>query len=171
MTNFYTIQTIEFHKAAIVAQEEKAAKRTEDVGLSAWADDSVISFHRAAIAALELGTEHGINGPAMMAMRLMEGDRMVKATQKMGKFGPVWLLAADEAAKFGRKFIPVGVVGSSIVQKKLGLSQTRMVAPAQRQMEYTATTAGMTFILQEAPKAATHNDRDDCDRYGGLENY
>lgn len=169
MTNFYTIQTIEFHKAAIVAQEEKAAKRTEDVGLSAWADDSIISFHRFAIKALELGAEHGMNGPAMVTLRLMEGDRMVNAELIESQFGSTWLLSADEAEKFGRKFVPTG--SKSRIQKQLGLTEAQTIWPAQRQVLSNVNYAGMTFILQEAPKAATHNNHDDCDRYGGLENY
>ena len=59
----YTIQTIEFHKEALAFAKECAAKRTEDVGLSVWADNAIMSWHEFAIDALELGAEHGMNGP------------------------------------------------------------------------------------------------------------
>jgi hypothetical protein len=147
----YTIQTIEFHKEALAFAKECAAKRTEDVGLSVWADNAIIGFHEFAIDALELGAEHGMNGPAMMATRLMKGDRVVAAEIVQSEFGPVWKLSADEAAKFGRKFVPTG--SKSRIQKQLGLAETKMAWPAQRQVLNNANYAGVTYILQEAPKA------------------
>lgn len=146
----YTIQTIEFHKEALAFAKECAAKRTEDVGLSVWADSAIIHFHEFAIDALELGAQNGMNGPAMMATRLMEGDRVVAAEMVQSEFGPAWKLSADEAAKFGRKFVPTG---KSRIQKQLGLAETKMVWPAQRQVLSNANYAGVTYFLQEAPKA------------------
>ena len=167
MSNFYTIQTIEFHKEALAFAKECAAKRTEDVGLSAWTDNAVIGFHEFALSALELGAQNGMNGPAMMATRLMEGNRVVIAELIQSEFGPAWMLAADEAEKFGRKFVPTG--SKSRIQKQLGLTEAKVVWPTQRQVLHNANYAGVTYILQEVSKAAAHND--DCDRYGGLENY
>lgn len=147
----YKIETAEFHKEALAFAEECAAKRTEDVGLSVWADNAIIGFHEFAIRALELGAQNGMNGPAMMAKRLMEGDRVVVAELIETQYGPAWMLAADEAEKFGRKFVPTGT--KSRIQKQLGLTEAQVVWPAQRQVLSNANYAGVTYILQEAPKA------------------
>jgi hypothetical protein len=60
--------------------------------------------------------------------RLFEGDRMVLAIVIDGKFGSVWLLDRSEQERFGRTFVPTGE--KSRVQKKLGLHEGSIIAPA-----------------------------------------
>lgn len=59
---------------------------------------------------------------------LYENDRRVAARLIETQFGPSWLLRDDEAARFGRRFIPEG--DNSRIQKKLGLNEKPEMAPA-----------------------------------------
>lgn len=65
---------------------------------------------------------------------LFQGNRRVRARLIKTRFGISWLLDDEEAARFGRKFLPEG--SRSTVQKNLGLHEAMELAPA------AATTAG-----------------------------
>jgi len=69
------------------------------------------------------------NGGMSAFPALLEGEREVNAKIIDGKFGPVWLLADSEEARFGRRFIPVGE--RSRVQRELGLHEGEVDAPAK----------------------------------------
>lgn len=59
---------------------------------------------------------------------LFEGNRRVRARLIETRLGECWLLDDEEAARFGRKFLPEGF--KSHIQKKLGLHQSLEWAPA-----------------------------------------
>lgn len=64
---------------------------------------------------------------------LYEGDRRVRARIVTGKWGLSWLVDGDDAAKFGRKWLPYGL--DSKVQKALGLRERPELAPALAQLQ------------------------------------
>lgn len=153
----YTIMTIEKHEREMAESKERNIRRldynVEEVALSSWADANMRSFHEEAIKALRLGAEHGIDGPAGYFPRLLEGERVVDARIIQGQYGRSWLLSAAEAARFGRKFVPMGE--NSRVQKKLGISEAMVVAPASRTMDSHCASIGcpVTFRLVEKKAA------------------
>lgn len=64
------------------------------------------------------------NGGRAIFTGLYEGDRRVIAKVVQTRFGSSWMLDDAEAAKFGRKFIPLqSHNGRSRVQAQLGLSE------------------------------------------------
>lgn len=152
----YKIETIEKHTAEMEQNTKDNIRRLDcdvsDVALSSWASDTMISFAHFAIEALKLGAENGIDGPAGYFNRLMQGERVVDAKLISGQYGMVWLLSDSEAATFGRKFIPFSGRGKSSVQKKLGLSETEIVAKASRNVQSFCGFIGgcVTFRLVEA---------------------
>ncbi len=91
--------------------------------LSQWASGLTAQLKNAQANILEAGGTHCFWG------LYFQGQR-VAAKQIEGQFGVVWILRDDEAAKFGRKFIPVSY-GKSRVQKKLGLVELEETAPAR----------------------------------------
>lgn len=116
------------------ARHEQAAfdsfERCDTDGfLSQWAHGFLAEEARAKAALIENGGMKTFDG-------LYEGDRRVAARtiQVKNKFShktdTLWLLRDDEAAKFGRKFIPFDYTGKGRIQKSLGLTQREESAPA-----------------------------------------
>jgi hypothetical protein len=148
----YRIETIEYHKNAIQATADKDKDRweqnVEEVAMSSWGASQMISYHRAAIAALECGAENGIDGPAGVKTILCDTDGEIEAKLVNGQYGLVWLLGDTAADQYGRRFIPYGE--RSRVQKQNGLHQEEVVAPAKRY--FGTACAGMgspvSFYLQ-----------------------
>ena len=68
------------------------------------------------------------NGGKAKFVGLYHGTERIAAKVIDGKFGTVWMLRDDAAAKFGRKFVPVG--RTSKVQKSLGMCERPETAPA-----------------------------------------
>lgn len=64
---------------------------------------------------------------------LYEGDRRLMAKLIHTQFGPSWLLHDDEAAVFGRRFIPA--TEKSRVRAKLGLRERPENAPAWAKLD------------------------------------
>lgn len=105
-------------KAAQCAQSayDSFERCDTDGFLSQWASNLTSNLHRAKAEIAARGGKHHFTG-------LYEGDRRVAARMIDTQFGDAWLLREDEAAKFGRKFIPTG--STSRIQKKLGLAQRK----------------------------------------------
>ena len=115
-------------------RERESWERSDTDGfLSQWA--SGLS-QRLAIRRAELIE----NGRIGYFVGLYDGDRRVAAKQIRGQYGWVWLLRDDEAAKYGRKFIPVAPYdGVSRVQKSLGLAEIGETAPAWADIKGSGT--------------------------------
>lgn len=104
------------------AERERSFEQSDTDGfLSQRASDIMALRYERAAEILEAGNTALFNG-------LYEGERRVAARVIQGQFGDSWLLDDAEAAKFGRKFVPMG--NTSRVQKQLGLSQRKETAPA-----------------------------------------
>lgn len=119
-------QTAAELRAKAAAAEQEAYDSFErcdtDGFISQWAHGLSATRDRTQAEILE-------NGGVSEFWGLYECDRRVKARLIDGKFGMSWLLSDEEADKFGRRFIPVG--DNSRVQKKLGLSERKELAPAE----------------------------------------
>lgn len=120
--------TPEQHDAEAQRLRAEAAASFErcdtDGFLSQWATGISAQEHALAAEILRNGGQYEYWG-------LYQGDRRLAAKMIDGQFGPVWLLREDEAATFGRKFIPVVLDKASRVQKKLGLTERREMAPSR----------------------------------------
>lgn len=68
---------------------------------------------------------------------LYDGNRRVAAREIDTQYGSSWLLSDDEAARYGRKFIPTGE--TSRVQRKLGLREAEERAPAWAKLDGRGT--------------------------------
>ena len=68
------------------------------------------------------------DGKAWLPALVDASGRLVKAKMIFGQYGPVWLLDDAGEAKYGRKFVPMGL--RSRVQKKLGLHEDQRKLPA-----------------------------------------
>jgi hypothetical protein len=144
----YPIQTIEHHTAELARHADEHSRRNAqdvaDVGLSQWAGTAMISYHRRAIEALELGNQNGINGPATTVIALTDNGRRVDAVLVDGRWGHQWKLSQTEATKYGRRFLPTGQLTSrknSRVLKSLGLCERELIRPAVAYL--TPHTAGI----------------------------
>jgi hypothetical protein len=102
------------------ARESRALCDTDGF-LSQGASDEMAERYEIAAKWLEHGKTHEFNC-------LFHGDREVCARQFDGQYGLVWIVAEEEEARFGRKFIPVGK--KSRIQKELGLSERMERRPA-----------------------------------------
>lgn len=93
--------------------------------LSQWASDITAQQLERQAHIAEAGGRAQFTG-------LYQGKRRVAAkmvsSQFMGRTRSSWLLRDDEAARFGRKWVPVGL--RSRVQGKLGLTERQEWAPA-----------------------------------------
>lgn len=161
--NRYPIKTVEYHEKQLEDCQSNNRRRLDldvsDVALSTWADATMVEFHRLAIAALKRGAENGIDGPAGYFPRLyaVEYEKEVELDARLvsGQYGLVWLLSDKDAERFGRRFIPTGK--GSRVQRKLGLREDTVLAPAER----FAEPSGADFIgapiffslVEKRPKA------------------
>ena len=94
--------------------------------------------HHEALKALALGAVHGINGPAVEADFLMDGNGTVVAYEKVWKAfvrqppKVMWELPRAQAERLGRWNIPAGE--KSRIQKQLGLREARAIVPAEREV-------------------------------------
>ena len=105
----------------IDASYESFERCDTDGFMSQWAHDIMAQVNRKKAEIVENGNMAVFGG-------LYDGDRRVMAKVIDTKFGASWLLSDDEAAKYGRKFVPIGI--NSRVQKQLGLSECNEMAPA-----------------------------------------
>lgn len=82
---------------------------------------------------------------------LYDGDRRVAARMIEGRYGWSWLLSDDEAERYGRKFIPLGVANGksgSRVQKRLGLTERQELAPARADLDGSGTgLSGTAWVV------------------------
>lgn len=94
--------------------------------------------HHEALKALALGAVHGINGPAVEADFLMDGNGNVVAYEKVWKAferqppKQMWKLPRAQAERLGRWNIPAGE--KSRIQKQLGLREAHAIVPAEREV-------------------------------------
>jgi len=124
-----TNQTAEQLDAAAAAHRKEAADSFDrcdtDGFISQWA--SGICTREA-----ELQAEIVRNGGKAEFWGLYTADgKRVAAKMIEGQYGLVWLLRDDAADTFGRRFVPVNIEGKSRVQKKLGLTEVKEIAPAE----------------------------------------
>ena len=154
------ITTIANHTAAIESNTKRNIERldynVEDVALSSWGSSMMISAHHTAIRALELGAEHGIDGPACdIDVLCREDGTIVSAKMIDGKYGPCWMLAPEAEAEFGRKFIPAakakiedwrdeeGILHNRVIRvpgrimKGFGLHEEKRIVEASRWLDGT----------------------------------
>jgi hypothetical protein len=123
--NAHTEQTPADLRARAVASRKASQESYErcdtDGFLSQRASDTMAMVWNAQASLIESGKTYIFIG-------LYHNGRRVAAKQIPTKFGYTWLLRDDEAAIFGRKFIPIG--NKSRVQKELGLDEQKETAPA-----------------------------------------
>jgi hypothetical protein len=105
----------------LAAKEESFDRCDTDGFLSQWS--SGLSA-RLCSAKAELVA----NGKMSDFVGLYDGERRLAAKLVNGQYGLVWLLREDEEARYGRKFVPTGK--RSTVQRRLGLSECKELAPA-----------------------------------------
>lgn len=82
--------------------------------LSQWASGLTAQMHRLQAQVVEAGGVWEFSG-------LYCGRRRLAAKVIRTAYGSCWLLRDDEAAKYGRRFIPRG--GNSRVQRQMGLTE------------------------------------------------
>jgi hypothetical protein len=114
---------------ALEAQARDAIQRAHDSFersdtdgcLTQWACGITADLRRRQAQILRDGAQAVFEG-------LYEGNRRVRARLIENQYGEAWLLDDEEAALFGRRFIPEG--RKSSMQKKKGLHQALEWAPA-----------------------------------------
>jgi len=73
-------------------------------------------------------------GNTAIFLGLYDGEHRVRAREVFTQYGTYcWLLDDEEAARYGRKFLPMGE--NSRVQKKLGLREANESAPAWAKLD------------------------------------
>lgn len=134
------IRTVEYHRAEIEKDTAANARRLdldgEDAALSTWAASQMITWNHIAIKALELGAAHGMQGPAVEAVVLVNADGEIVSTERVeGEWGMSWKVRPAHVATVGRRFVPCvkREGGTSRIQKSLGLVETTRVVPAERE--------------------------------------
>lgn len=129
----YEIKTIEYHAAAL-GQPVKNRDHLDvsDCALSSWADGQMRVYHQLALDLLENGKAIGIDGPAAEKTVLCDKrtGRELDAWTIRTQYGTCWMLADEEEARYGRKFIPTGP--RSRVQRQLELGEFRKMTPCKR---------------------------------------
>jgi len=113
-------------------KEESFERCDTDGFLSQWANGINANLYRRQ-------AELVANGGMARFPGLFEGDRRVAAKLIETRFGESWILRDDEAAKFGRKFIPNSYDNNSKIQRKLGLHQKPEHAPARAKIMSNGT--------------------------------
>lgn len=117
---------LEAEAARLEAKAEESFQRCDTDGfLSQWSSNLMAQKLRLQSKINENNGQWEFQGLYQMEPVV----RRVAAQIVVGQFGSSWLLEAEEAQRFGRKFIPVG--SNSRVQKKLGLGQLPELAPAR----------------------------------------
>lgn len=117
-----TAQDYRNEAAAHLQEKEDSFQRCDTDGfVSQWA-------HGVNAELAERRAEITEAGKVATFWGLYDGDRRVAAEIIPTKYGRCWFLRDDEAERYGRKFVPKGE--KSKVQKGLGLSERREIAPA-----------------------------------------
>lgn len=151
------VRTIADHKKNLADLranfERRQEAQMEDAALSVWGDQCRYDGDMFAIQLLERGiTECGKEIPMADFRFLVDADgNDVDATEIVTRDGRiVWILDDDAAAKYGRKFVPVG--SKSRVQKQLGLKEEWRVAEASPYIKgYCGWVGGiMTYRAKRA---------------------
>ena len=136
-------QHIDSASKHIDASYESFQRCDTDGFMSQWAHDVMAQVHLDKAKDIE-------NGNMAMFGGLYDGDRRVMAKIIDTKFGASWLLSDEEAAKYGRKFVPVGT--NSRVQKQLGLSERDEMAPAWVTTGGASITSVRSIIFRTGDK-------------------
>lgn len=154
----YEIKSVEYHQSAlerISASLERIMSSPEfeysESGLSVWASQQSISYHRHALEVLKLGAESGIEGPAAELPVLVSESGEVVSSRYYGKSfsGHVsysWWLVPELAERYGRKYVPKGE--RSKIQKALGLHEEYRVLPIKPYFEASCAFRGAPVHLK-----------------------
>ena len=139
----FMIETVDHHQQMLDRIERENAQKIaampfEEAGLSSWARSNRGIGHGAAVLALQMGREYGSTEPAAKAVVLIDSDgRNIGAAQERNQwFRYQWVLPADAAARYGRRYIPMGK--NSRVQRDLGLREVVAVVTIERKTEMYA---------------------------------
>lgn len=160
----YQIRSIEFHEAAMERDIQRNKERldydVEDVGLSSWASDQMITFHRRAIRLLETGQDIGIDEPAAERLLLVDEDyNVVSFNWYDTRYGASWRLSKEATKKYGRGWIPFH--DNSRIQRQLGLRQITLIWPCSRWMKTYCSGIGSPVSFRPqfltADEIANHN--------------
>jgi hypothetical protein len=145
----FQITTKEHHTAQAQAKKSTFSHLdVSDCALSSWAQGFKAGLHGDAIDALELGEDHGINGPAMATFALVDSKGTdTRADLVLNQYGrQLWRLPSSAAQRFGRVNIPAGA--NSRIQRKLGLSERQLIVPAKRLARVACAGAGCPGHLE-----------------------
>lgn len=119
--------------ASRVSAQESFDRCDTDGYLTQWASSLSADL---ALAKAELLRE----GKTSLFTGLYEGDRRVAARKIQTAFGSRWLLADNEAERFGSRFLPVGK--TSRKQRALGLREAIERRPAWAKLTSDGTGLG-----------------------------
>lgn len=146
------ISTIASHTAEIErigAQQLARIERQDefsDSGLSRWAADSTLDFHRGAIQMLKRGVElTGEEKPFDLVHFLVDAEtnEPVDARLICTRNGWCWIVSDELESKFGRKFLPHG--SKSRIHKQLGLKEEMREVEVER---FTKSYNGGSFQVR-----------------------
>lgn len=119
--------------AAILSAQQSFERCDTDGYLTQWASSLSADL---ALAKAELLRE----GKTALFTGLYEGERRVAARKVFTTYGTRWLLADDEAERFGCTFLPVGK--NSRKQRNLGLREALERRPAWAKLTSDGTGLG-----------------------------
>jgi len=153
----YRIETIEIHQGAIDRSRADNERIHSDPcwenvesGMSLWANDTMLRFHRYAIEMLKLGESVGIDGPADHCLCLFDSDGKVVSNRIIHtQYGSSWLVGKSGRKRFGRGFVPTGK--NSRIQKKLGLREDTMILPVRKYLKSHCSFVGGAVSFGSIP--------------------
>lgn len=128
--------------ASRVSAQESFHRCDTDGYLTQWASSLSADL---ALAKAELLRE----GKTTLFTGLYEGNRRVAARRVFTTYGTCWLLADDEAERYGCTFLPVG--GNSRKQRALGLREAIERRPAWAKLTSDGTGLGGNVWVEIFP--------------------